>query len=308
MVYYALLATLGSVAGCFVLYLVGPQRRRGVSARALHERHVERALAASSSKYGLLVVIVPSLLPPPAPFKIFVLPPASPRAGLSISASRSASARGVRLLRRGAARRSGTASSAARIPAVTTRAHGVARPSPRRVLVAGVGLDLVSSADAAARIALTRSRKPRIINRLSHQKMVPEISVVIPMRNESPNVAELYRELTAALEALRAPVRDHRRSTTAAPDDTFDAAGGAAGGGPAAARDPVPAQLRPDRGVRRRLRARPRPLHRDLRRRPAERSARHSGDGRAARAAASTSSAAGARTGRTRSSTAGCRR
>jgi glycosyltransferase involved in cell wall biosynthesis len=31
--------------------------------------------------------------------------------------------------------------------------------------------------------------------------MNPEISVVIPMRNESPNVAELYRELTATLES-----------------------------------------------------------------------------------------------------------
>jgi glycosyltransferase involved in cell wall biosynthesis len=31
--------------------------------------------------------------------------------------------------------------------------------------------------------------------------MLPEISVVVPMRNEAPNVAELYRELTAALSA-----------------------------------------------------------------------------------------------------------
>jgi len=30
--------------------------------------------------------------------------------------------------------------------------------------------------------------------------MVPELSVVIPVRNESPNIDELYRELTAALE------------------------------------------------------------------------------------------------------------
>ncbi|HEX5475552.1 MAG TPA: glycosyltransferase family 2 protein [Vicinamibacterales bacterium] len=33
--------------------------------------------------------------------------------------------------------------------------------------------------------------------------MIPDISVVVPMRNESPNVAELYRELTATLEAAR---------------------------------------------------------------------------------------------------------
>jgi glycosyltransferase involved in cell wall biosynthesis len=35
--------------------------------------------------------------------------------------------------------------------------------------------------------------------------MGPEISVVVPMRNESPNVAEVYRELTAVLEAYGRP-------------------------------------------------------------------------------------------------------
>jgi glycosyltransferase involved in cell wall biosynthesis len=35
--------------------------------------------------------------------------------------------------------------------------------------------------------------------------MAVDISVVIPMRNESPNVAELYRELTTALEAFARP-------------------------------------------------------------------------------------------------------
>src|ERR671919_293544 len=35
--------------------------------------------------------------------------------------------------------------------------------------------------------------------------MVPELSVVVPMRNESPNVAELYREMTAALSAFGRP-------------------------------------------------------------------------------------------------------
>jgi glycosyltransferase involved in cell wall biosynthesis len=35
--------------------------------------------------------------------------------------------------------------------------------------------------------------------------MDPDISVVVPMRNESPNVAELYRELTAVLAAYGRP-------------------------------------------------------------------------------------------------------
>jgi glycosyltransferase involved in cell wall biosynthesis len=35
--------------------------------------------------------------------------------------------------------------------------------------------------------------------------MIPEISVVIPMRNESPNVDELYHELTTVLGGLGRP-------------------------------------------------------------------------------------------------------
>jgi glycosyltransferase involved in cell wall biosynthesis len=35
--------------------------------------------------------------------------------------------------------------------------------------------------------------------------MQPDISVVVPMKNEAPNVEELYRELTAALEAYGRP-------------------------------------------------------------------------------------------------------
>ena len=35
--------------------------------------------------------------------------------------------------------------------------------------------------------------------------MQPDISVVVPMKNEAPNVGELYRELTAALEACGRP-------------------------------------------------------------------------------------------------------
>ena len=36
-------------------------------------------------------------------------------------------------------------------------------------------------------------------------RMTPEISVVVPMRNESPNVAKLYEELTTTLEAFKRP-------------------------------------------------------------------------------------------------------
>jgi LPXTG-motif cell wall-anchored protein len=72
LVYYALMATAGSLAGCLALYFVG---RRGGEA-LLKSKFKEGRLASAVSlfqRYGVLAILVPSLLPPPAPFKIFVL-------------------------------------------------------------------------------------------------------------------------------------------------------------------------------------------------------------------------------------------
>src|SRR5205809_2263061 len=51
--------------------------------------------------------------------------------------------------------------------------------------------------------------------------MSPEISVVVPMRNESPNVADLYRELTSTLEASARSYEILSRDDGST-DDTFD--------------------------------------------------------------------------------------
>jgi membrane protein YqaA with SNARE-associated domain len=71
-VYYALMPTLGSIGGCYVLYEFA---RRGGS-RFLRKRmkatHLDRAMRMFQ-KYGLLGVLVPAILPPPVPFKVFVL-------------------------------------------------------------------------------------------------------------------------------------------------------------------------------------------------------------------------------------------
>lgn len=72
MIYYCALATLGSIAGCFMLYYVGRVGGEAFLRRRFHERHVDRALAVFQ-KYGLLAIAVPSILPPPIPFKPFVL-------------------------------------------------------------------------------------------------------------------------------------------------------------------------------------------------------------------------------------------
>ena len=72
MIYYAGLATLGSMAGCFMLYMVGRKGGEAFLRRRFKRRHVDRTLSVFQ-KYGLLAVAVPALLPPPFPFKPFVL-------------------------------------------------------------------------------------------------------------------------------------------------------------------------------------------------------------------------------------------
>src|ERR1700674_4036647 len=69
---YVLAATLGSLAGCLIMYFI---RRNGGDAlirRRFAPAGVERAMAAFE-RHGVLVVLIPAILPPPAPFKIFVL-------------------------------------------------------------------------------------------------------------------------------------------------------------------------------------------------------------------------------------------
>jgi membrane protein YqaA with SNARE-associated domain len=72
MVYYAAMATLGSVVGCLLLYYLGHRGGEAMLKKRFHERHIDRAMELSR-RYGALAIIVPALLPPPAPFKIFVL-------------------------------------------------------------------------------------------------------------------------------------------------------------------------------------------------------------------------------------------
>ena len=70
--WHALFATLGSVAGCYALYLVGRKGGEVVLRRRFKAQNVERGLEIFR-RYGLLAVVVPAILPPPMPFKIFVL-------------------------------------------------------------------------------------------------------------------------------------------------------------------------------------------------------------------------------------------
>jgi membrane protein YqaA with SNARE-associated domain len=72
MLYYALVTTLGSIAGCYALYSVGRRGGEAFLRRRFKQGHVDRAMSIFR-RYGMLAILVPSLLPPPMPFKIFVL-------------------------------------------------------------------------------------------------------------------------------------------------------------------------------------------------------------------------------------------
>jgi membrane protein YqaA with SNARE-associated domain len=66
------LATLGSLAGCSVLWEIGRRGGEPLLERRFGKAQVARTRVAFE-RWDLLALIVPALLPPPMPFKIFVL-------------------------------------------------------------------------------------------------------------------------------------------------------------------------------------------------------------------------------------------
>jgi len=72
MLYYAAMATLGSVVGCYVIYYLAGKGGEAFLRRRTRAGALERTLALYR-RHGLLALMVPALLPPPAPFKLFVL-------------------------------------------------------------------------------------------------------------------------------------------------------------------------------------------------------------------------------------------
>lgn len=70
MLYYVVMTVMGSVAGCLLLYSAGRQGRSFFRKRMSGEK-VDR-FRVSYQKWGLWSVMVPAMLPPPTPFKVFV--------------------------------------------------------------------------------------------------------------------------------------------------------------------------------------------------------------------------------------------
>jgi membrane protein YqaA with SNARE-associated domain len=72
MPYYAAMTTAGSLLGCFMLYTVARKGGEVFLRKRFSGERVDRGMALYQ-RWGLLAVVVPSLLPPPTPFKLFVL-------------------------------------------------------------------------------------------------------------------------------------------------------------------------------------------------------------------------------------------
>ena len=68
---YVSSATIGSLLGCLTLYYIGKGAETLVKSRVSTHRY-DKTLSAFR-RHGVMAVLVPSLLPPPAPFKPFVL-------------------------------------------------------------------------------------------------------------------------------------------------------------------------------------------------------------------------------------------
>ena len=71
MVLYALMATAGSAIGCWILYLIS--RRAGARALNKFSEAKQRRVKHWIEKYDAMAVLVATLLPPPFPFKLFVV-------------------------------------------------------------------------------------------------------------------------------------------------------------------------------------------------------------------------------------------
>jgi len=68
---YALMATLGSLAGCVLLYFIA--RKGGEAVFRRQAGHRAAVIRHWMETNGFLGVLIAALLPPPTPFKVFVL-------------------------------------------------------------------------------------------------------------------------------------------------------------------------------------------------------------------------------------------
>ena len=69
--YFPLFAAFGSVIGCNILYSITRKGGEKLLLKRFRKEHIEKVKQAYE-RYGFLTIAMPSMLPPPTPFKIFV--------------------------------------------------------------------------------------------------------------------------------------------------------------------------------------------------------------------------------------------
>jgi len=72
MVFYASMATLGSILGCLTIFYIARKGGEAVLRRKASPEQIER-IRRWYERNEFLTVAIPALMPPPTPFKIFVL-------------------------------------------------------------------------------------------------------------------------------------------------------------------------------------------------------------------------------------------
>jgi len=100
LVYYAAMATAGSVGGSLIVYYLGRKGGETVLRRQFSREQVDR-MQGRFARYGMAAVVVPAMLPPPVPLKLFVLGAGAAGMRVSTFAWAIGIGRGVRYLAEG---------------------------------------------------------------------------------------------------------------------------------------------------------------------------------------------------------------
>ena len=72
LLYYAAMATAGSIGGSLVVFYLGRKGGEALLRKQFSREQVDR-MQARFTRYGMAAVVVPAMLPPPVPLKLFVL-------------------------------------------------------------------------------------------------------------------------------------------------------------------------------------------------------------------------------------------
>jgi membrane protein YqaA with SNARE-associated domain len=92
---YVVAATAGSLAGCLAMYYLGRRGGEALVRRRFNGSTADSAMALFK-RFGVMAVFVPSILPPPAPFKVFVILAGVADMGFTRFASTIVVGRGIR--------------------------------------------------------------------------------------------------------------------------------------------------------------------------------------------------------------------